>query len=150
MSLRHPFASRNQRVNQHAGKSLGKIRLFTSRDDAKSQKGGLGNKVTRDAFTKESSMTINKAISVAFAMTALVLPSVAFAHDGELFTNEISSLEALFTGGYMRIGLLGVCGVTAMMGAIKQNGFMFLTGILAGVFAFFMRNWIQTTFTAII
>lgn len=81
---------------------------------------------------------------------ATLMPDMAFAHDGDLFTDQITSLESLFTGGYMRLGLLGVCGVTAIAGAIKQNGMMFLTGIMAGVFAYFMRDWIQDTFAMVI
>jgi hypothetical protein len=84
-----------------------------------------------------------------FAVLTL-FPSDALAHTGELFRDEIGKVEQLFTGGYMRLGLLGVCGLTAVMGAIQQNAWMFLSGILAGVFAYFMKDWILTTFTYII
>lgn len=87
--------------------------------------------------------------SLALAVTFLI-PNEVLAHDGKLFSAEITSLESLFTGGYMRLGLLGVCGVTAIAGAIKQSGSVFITGILAGVFAYFMRDWIQATFALVI
>ena len=82
-----------------------------------------------------------------FLIGIFLLPHLAYGHDGTLFKEQITNLENLFTGGYMRLGLLAVCGVTAIAGAIKQNGMLFLTGILAGVFAYFMRDWIQSTFT---
>ena len=78
------------------------------------------------------------------------LPHEIAAHTGELFRAEIGKVEQLFTGGYMRLGLLGVCGLTAVMGAMQQNAWMFLSGILAVVFAYFMKDWIMTTFTYVI
>ena len=43
-----------------------------------------------------------------------------------------------------------VCGLTAIMGAIQQNAWMFVSGISSGVFAYFMKDWILATFTCII
>ena len=91
-----------------------------------------------------------QALFLGLIALAAFLPSDAFAHTGELFRDEIGKVEQLFTGGYMRLGLLGVSGLTAIMGAIQQNAWMFLSGILAGVFAYFMKDWIMTTFTYII
>ena len=89
-------------------------------------------------------------VTVALTSALAWLPSDALAHTGELFRDEIGKIEALFTGGYMRLGLLAVCGVTAIMGALKQNAWMFISGILAAVFAYFMKDWIMTTFTSVI
>jgi hypothetical protein len=97
--------------------------------------------------------TIERETAQALFLTLLIvltlLPSNALAHTGDLFREEIGKVEQLFTGGYMRLGLLGVCGLTATMGAIQQNAWMFLSGILAGVFAYFMKDWILTTFTLV-
>ena len=94
----------------------------------------------------------NTTVMVTLSLAAILLwlPSDCFAQTGDLFKDEIDKVEKLFTGGYMRLGLLGVCGLTAIMGAIQQNAWMFLSGILAGVFAFFMKDWILTTFTLLI
>lgn len=88
-------------------------------------------------------------LGLILALT-IFIPVELFAHTGELFREEIGKVEQLFTGGYMRLGLLAVCGLTAIMGAIQQNAWMFLSGILAGVFAYFMKDWIITTFTYLI
>ena len=89
-------------------------------------------------------------LGATIAMAMALLPGDVFAHTGDLFNAEITRVENLFTGGYMRLGLLAVCGLTAIMGAIKQNAWMFLSGILSGVFAYFMRDWIMATFTWVI
>jgi hypothetical protein len=115
---------------------------------------GLRASPKTDAQVRRLSPLSRKSFLMC-ALMATVVVSVfwvgdAFAHDGELFREEIGKVEKLFTGGYMRIGLLGVCGLTAVMGAAKQNAWMFLSGILAGVFAFFMRDWVLTTFACVI
>ena len=166
-TLHTPFTGLFNGVNG-TGRTLGKkVPLFVSREmmkaiDAMSQgnlEGWLGclSKFSfRGNFRQNFNGVKQMKLSNKTLMTGLVLagaslvPDMAHAHDGDLFNEQITSLESLFTGGYMRLGLLGVCGVTAIAGAIKQNGMMFLTGILAGVFAYFMRDWIQATFTAII
>ena len=91
-----------------------------------------------------------QGICLCLALLCLFLPQEVFAHTGELFREEIGKVEQLFTGGYMRLGLLGVCGLTAIMGAMQQNAWMFVSGILAGAFAFFMKDWILATFTCVI
>ena len=112
-----------ERVNQSAGKTLGTYSLFASQ-------GG--------------------ALSLLCLGLLILLPEQTWAHTGDLFTNEIGKVEGLLTGGYMRLGLLGVCGVTAITGAIQQNAWMFVTGIFAGVFAYFMKDWILSTFSMVI
>ena len=89
---------------------------------------------------------------LCFALWAasLFCPNEVLAQTGDLFREEIGKVEQLFTGGYMRLGLLGVCGLTAIMGAIQQNAWMFVSGILSGVFAYFMKDWILATFTCVI
>ncbi|HQS93752.1 MAG TPA: hypothetical protein PK010_03765 [Alphaproteobacteria bacterium] len=94
--------------------------------------------------------TRSQAIFLGLMALAILCPNDVFGHTGELFREEIGKVEQLFTGGYMRLGLLGVCGLTAIMGAIQQNAWMFLSGILAGVFAYFMKDWIMATFTYLI
>lgn len=79
-----------------------------------------------------------------------LMPETSCAHNGELFHDEIGKVEQLFTGGYMRLGLLAVCGMTAMIGAMKQNASIFICGILSGVFAYFMKDWILKTFSLVI
>lgn len=95
-------------------------------------------------------MTIKFSITCTVVLALLFIPGLMFAHDGDLFNDQINSLEKLFTGGYMRLGLLAMCSVTAIAGAIKQNGSIFITGILSGIFAYFMRDWIQATFTCVL
>lgn len=89
-------------------------------------------------------------VLIFYCLIVIIGTESVFAHDGELFQAQITQLEKLFTGGYMRLGLLAICGVTAVAGAIKQNGMVFLTGILSGVFAYFMRDWIQSTFACVV
>ena len=96
-------------------------------------------------------MKITSLSPLALLIALMVfLPGEVLAHQGDLFTREIGALEQLFTGGYMRIALLGICGATAVMGAIQQTAWIFLFGILAGVFAFFMRDWILATFALVL
>ena len=52
-----------------------------------------------------------------FFLLLFLFSGDVLGHTGELFRDEIGKVEALFTGGYLRLGLLGVCGVTAVMGA---------------------------------
>lgn len=163
-SLHMPFTGLLNGVNG-TGRTLGKeVPLFVSRElikkiDAMSQldlRGWLQGRALKSFFGSTTYGEQLMKITSKTLMTGVVLagvtliPDIAFAHDGDLFTDQITSLESLFTGGYMRLGLLGVCGVTAIAGAIKQNGMMFLTGIMAGVFAYFMRDWIQDTFAMVI
>lgn len=82
--------------------------------------------------------------------TTFLFPETLWASDGDLLKDEISAVEQLFTGGYMRLGLLAVCGFAAIYGIIKQSGWIFASGVLGCVFAYFMKDWILKTFTAII
>jgi len=70
--------------------------------------------------------------------------------NGDLFNAEITKVEQLLTGGYMRIGLLGVSGAAAIGGILKQNGWMFVSGIAGCAFVYFMKNWITTTFAMVV
>jgi hypothetical protein len=70
--------------------------------------------------------------------------------EGDLFNSEITKVEKLITGGYMRIGLLGVSGAAAIGGILKQNGWMFVSGIAGCAFVYFMKSWITTTFTMVV
>lgn len=74
----------------------------------------------------------------------------AFAHDGKLFKDEITDLEKLITGGFMRIGLLVVCAMVAIVGVIKNNGWMLISGAGGFAFVYFMKKWILKTFTLVI
>lgn len=149
------------RVNHTAGKPEGVKCLFPLRDamfqkDLGRQGQGHWNPWIEQGIQGVRLQKQRKGLgSTAFVVGIVVLgilliPEAGFAHDGELFQDQITKLEKLFTGGYMRLGLLAICGVTAVAGAIKQNGMVFLTGILAGVFAYFMRDWIQLTFACIV
>lgn len=80
----------------------------------------------------------------------MFIPQDLWAHTGDLLKDEIDKMEKLFTGGYMRLGLLAVCGFAAIYGIIKQNGWIFTSGILGCVFAYFMKDWILKTFTMVI
>lgn len=87
---------------------------------------------------------------IGFLLGALLYPQDLWAHTGELLKDEIDKVEKLFTGGYMRLGLLGVCGFAAIYGIVKQNGWIFASGILGCVFAYFMKDWILKTFTMVV
>lgn len=92
----------------------------------------------------------SKVLFMALFMGALLCPQDLWAHTGDLLKDEIDKVEKLFTGGYMRLGLLAVCGFAAIYGIIKQNGWIFTSGILGCVFAYFMKDWILKTFTMVI
>lgn len=87
---------------------------------------------------------------VGLVLGAFFVPSELMAHDGNLLKDEITALEKLFTGGYMRLGLLGVCGFAAIYGIVNQSGWIFASGILGCVFAYFMKDWITATFTMVV
>ncbi|MBY0292790.1 MAG: hypothetical protein K2W92_05840 [Alphaproteobacteria bacterium] len=90
-----------------------------------------------------------KAFLTSLLLGTLFFPQDLWAHDGNLLKDEITALEKLFTGGYMRLGLLGVCGFAAIYGIVKQSGWIFASGILGCIFAYFMKDWITKTFTMI-
>ncbi len=90
-----------------------------------------------------------KAFVISLLLGTLFFSQDLWAHDGNLLKDEITALEKLFTGGYMRLGLLGVCGFAAIYGIVKQSGWIFASGILGCIFAYFMKDWITKTFTMI-
>lgn len=92
----------------------------------------------------------NPLLLAIMGVGAFLFPDALWASDGDLLKDEISAVEKLFTGGYMRIGLLGVCGFAAIYGIVKQSGWIFCSGVLGCVFAYFMKDWILKTFTAVI
>ncbi len=91
-----------------------------------------------------------KVFLMVFFIGFLLCPQELWAHTGDLLKDEIEKVEKLFTGGYMRLGLLAVCGFAAIYGIVKQNGWIFASGILGCVFAYFMKDWILKTFTMVI
>lgn len=85
-----------------------------------------------------------------FLLGILLIPQELWAVTDGILKAEIEGVEKLFTGGYMRLGLLGVCGFAAIYGVIKQSGWMFVSGIMGCVFAYFMKGWIHTSFPMVI
>ncbi|MBP9777442.1 MAG: hypothetical protein KBD36_06355 [Alphaproteobacteria bacterium] len=166
----NPCLSEN---GKHAGKNLGDLCLLFSQGDAKSLKADLGNLLQENYFrgqlrhpfnplsNQESIMHqpltlksvlntfLPKAFLTSLLLGTLFFPQDLWAHDGNLLKDEITALEKLFTGGYMRLGLLGVCGFAAIYGIVKQSGWIFASGILGCIFAYFMKDWITKTFTMI-
>ncbi|MBP9777452.1 MAG: hypothetical protein KBD36_06405 [Alphaproteobacteria bacterium] len=156
-----------------AGKNLGDLCLLFSQGGAKSLKADLGNLPQGNDFQGQSRHSFNplsnqesimyqpltlksvlntflpKAFVTSLLLGALFFPQDVWAHDGNLLKDEITALEKLFTGGYMRLGLLGVCGFAAIYGIVKQSGWIFASGILGCIFAYFMKDWITKTFTMI-
>ncbi len=86
----------------------------------------------------------------ALGIGALLLPESAFAYDGDMFSTQITTIEKLLTGGYMRLGLLGVCAATAIIGAVKQSLGMVGIGLAACLVVFLMKDWITTSFACVI
>lgn len=175
-TLQTRFTGIKTRVNLPAGKSLGGSCLFLSqaspyenKGDAKSPAGlednpqGQLRRFLNHLLYQEQAMFSfaslkNKArilpsygllTSLAVGVLLISIPSDLMAHDGDLLKDEITKLEQLFTGGYMRLGLLGVCGFAAIYGIVKQSGWIFASGILGCMFAYFMKDWITKTFTLI-
>lgn len=97
-------------------------------------------------------MTLKMEHIVFGAVTVglLLAPQLGFAHEGETFKEEISSLEKLVTGGYLRLGLMTAGAGTAIFGILKQNPHAMLIGAGGAVFVHFLHKWIQTTFTVVI
>ncbi|HUX80184.1 MAG TPA: hypothetical protein VMW10_10650 [Alphaproteobacteria bacterium] len=137
------------------GKNLGEFCLFKSPGDAKSLKAcplSLTGAGFRDLGQR--TLSLNTPLSLllfsSLFLGSVFFPSELWAHTGEVLKDEIEKVEKLFTGGYMRLGLLGVCGFAAIFGIVKQNGWIFASGILGCVFAYFMKDWILKTFTAVV
>lgn len=176
-TLKNRFTGIKTRVNLPAGKSLGGSCLFLSQaspyeneGDAKSP-AGLGNSYSQGQLRRlinhllyeEQAMSLFASFknttrilpshrlltSLVVGVLLISIPSDLMAHDGDLLKDEITKLEQLFTGGYMRLGLLGVCGFAAIYGIVKQSGWIFASGILGCMFAYFMKDWITKTFTLI-
>ena len=89
-------------------------------------------------------------LAVMIGTCLLAADANAAGTDGDLFNSEITKVEKLITGGYMRIGLLGVSGAAAIGGILKQNGWMFVSGIAGCAFVYFMKGWISATFTMVV
>lgn|GEM_PF-6303668 len=89
-------------------------------------------------------------LAIAIGICLLAADANAAGTNGDLFNAEITKVEQLLTGGYMRIGLLGVSGAAAIGGILKQNGWMFVSGIAGCAFVYFMKNWITTTFAMVV
>lgn len=151
-----PFTGTQDGVNQ-AGKPLGspasllpKATSAKVEDDAKSL-AGLVRKIQGQlgAF-KRRLRSLSPFLLVIVGAGTFLFPEALLASDGDLLKDEISAVEKLFTGGYMRLGLLAVCGFAAIYGIVKQSGWIFASGVLGCVFAYFMKDWILKTFTAII
>jgi hypothetical protein len=151
-----PFTGTQDGVNQ-AGKPLESPASLLPRaasakaeGDAKSL-AGLVRKIQGQlgAFTR-GLRGIKPSFLLIIGAGTFLFPDALWASDGDLLKDEISAVEKLFTGGYMRIGLLGVCGFAAIYGIVKQSGWIFCSGVLGCVFAYFMKDWILKTFTAVI
>jgi hypothetical protein len=151
-----PFTGTQDGVNQ-AGKPLRSPASLLPRaasvkteGDAKSL-AGLVRKIQGQlgAFIR-GLRGVNPFLLIVMSAATLFIPDALWASDGDLLKDEISAVEKLFTGGYMRIGLLGVCGFAAIYGIVKQSGWIFCSGVLGCVFAYFMKDWILKTFTAVI
>jgi hypothetical protein len=150
------FTGTQDGVNQ-AGKPLGspasllpRVASVKAEGDAKSL-AGLVRKIQGQlgAF-KRRLRALSPFLLVIMGAGTFLFPEALWASDGDLLKDEISAVEKLFTGGYMRLGLLAVCGFAAIYGIIKQSGWIFASGVLGCVFAYFMKDWILKTFTAII
>ena len=155
---------------EHAGKTRGVFCFFNPPGDATSLKTDLErssqgqlnpflNPLTYENQTMALSIKkgihplpsqLSKILLFGLFLGAVFFPPDLWAHNGDLLKDEIEKLEKLFTGGYMRLGLLGVCGFAAVYGIVKQNGWTFASGILGCVFAYFMKDWITKTFTMVI
>lgn len=163
-----------------AGKNLGKLCFFTPQGDAMSLETGFGKtfqgqlrQFSKTIFLKAKKMhkkfkgssffhlqtpphktTLNsptsKLIVAALFLGVLLFPSDLWAATDDVLKEEVGKIEKLFTGGYMRLGLLGVCGFAAIYGVVKQSGWTFASGILGCVFAYFMKDWILKTFAMVI
>lgn len=171
-TLTSRFTGITNRVNRPAGKTLRGFCLLSSQGnlrgnggDAKSLKAGSGytprgqlRRFMNNILQQEQTMNdknmacllLPKVLLATLIVGALFMPTEIMAHDGDLLRDEISAVEKLFTGGYMRVGLLGVCGFAAIYGIIKQSGWIFASGVLGCVFAYFMKDWILRTFTLVI
>ena len=95
-------------------------------------------------------ITKKTAIITGLGLGALLLPESAFAYDGDMFSTQITTIEKLLTGGYMRLGLLGVCAATAIIGAVKQSLGMVGIGLAACLVVFLMNGWLTTHFACVI
>ncbi|MBP6985491.1 MAG: hypothetical protein KBB83_02730 [Alphaproteobacteria bacterium] len=89
-------------------------------------------------------------LAVMVGTCLLASDSFAAGTNGDLFNSEITKVEQLITGGYMRIGLLAVSGAAAIGGILKQNGWMFVSGIAGCAFVYFMKGWITSTFAMVV
>ena len=85
-------------------------------------------------------------ILCGLGLLGVFMPESAFATTTGDFAAEVTKIEALITGGYMRIGLLGICGAVAIIGAMKQSGMVFVTGLGACFFVLIMKGWVTTNF----
>lgn len=96
-------------------------------------------------------MNMNKSGVVGvLAIAGIMFPDLAQAATDGDFSNEVSLVEKFLTGGYMRVGLLGVCGVSAIIGAVKQNWGIFASALGACFFALIMKGWVGSNFAAVI
>lgn len=148
-SQHEEFTGKEQRVNQ-AGKTLGDSGLLVSQGVVVSLAGLVRKIQGQLGPLKRRIRNLKPLLLITIAAGAFLIPEALWAHDGNILQAEITAVEKLFTGGYMRLGLLAVCGFAAIYGIIKQSGWILCSGILGCVFAYFMKGWILSTFTMVV
>lgn len=82
---------------------------------------------------------------------SLIDPSYSAVTGGaQQMQEQFKSVESVMTGGYLRLGLLGICGVSAAMAIMKQNVMGMVISGVGLLFVYLMKGWIEGTFTALI
>ena len=87
-------------------------------------------------------------LSFLFLMLAFIDPSLAVT-DAD-FREEITRAEKLITGGYLRLGLFGLCFVAGAIAIVKQNWMMLVTAVAGVLFIYLMKGWITANFAILI
>ena len=92
-----------------------------------------------------------KLLASIFVLTFLfgAYPDALALTDGD-FREEVEKAEKLITGGYLRIGLFGVCGVAAVVSIAKQSLMGLATAGIGAFFVYLMKGWITSNFSALI
>lgn len=63
---------------------------------------------------------------------------------------ELTAVNSIITGGYLRFAIFLACGGAIVHGAIKQNPGQIALGLGAATVVFLLRGWIDNNFAMII
>ncbi|MGL5720276.1 MAG: hypothetical protein ACRCYP_05740 [Alphaproteobacteria bacterium] len=89
-------------------------------------------------------------IVAAFFVSLFLFSDVCIALTDADFREEITRAEKLITGGYLRLGLFGMCFIAGGIAIVKQNWMMLVAAASGVLFIYMMKGWVTSNFAILI